>query len=212
MKTLSVKQKAKNFLKLTLLSLLSMAAIVSCSKKNDDGAAQPPVLPTVSCANGQVAPAGYTCLYNDGALFAGSGNLVNNVQFSHSSIGLEGVVSLTASSTNSYVDFNDPRIPAKYSGAFTAQGTVNISSDVYCNGIPLRGTYTLTGTQGMYSWGVLSGFVWNLVGPANLQLISSGPSVLVGDMNGLSRDGNNRIGLSVTVHVNSQYCGYIYTR
>jgi len=195
-----------------LLLAVSTAIMAACQKKNDS-APEPQPIPTMNCAVGQVAPAGYNCVYNNnGNLYAGAGSLINNVQFSYSTIGMEGVVSLTATSANSYVDLNDPRIPAKYSGAFSAQGTVKFGSDVYCNGIPLAGDYVLSGTDGMYTWGVLSGFVWNLSGPTNMQLRASGSSVLVGDINGLSRDGNNRIGLSVTVHVNGQYCGYIYTR
>ena len=202
----------KNLWKWMVLAIISSSAIIACNKK-DDGGGVATVLPTVNCYQGQLPPAGYSCIYDgSGALYAGSGNLVNNVQFSHTTFGLEGMISLTATSTNSYTDFNDPRIPAKYAGGFTAQGTININSDIYCNNVPLRGSYTLNGGTGMYSWGVLSGFIWQLSGPANVQLISSGSSVLVGDINGLSRDGNNRLGLSVTVHVNGQYCGYIYTR
>jgi hypothetical protein len=211
MKNLSAQTKVKNLTKWMLFSAISMSIMVAC-KKNNDSAPEAQAVPTMNCAVGQVAPAGYNCIYNNGNLFAGAGNLINNVQFSYSSIGLEGVVSLTATSANSYVDFNDPMVPAKYSGAFSAQGTVKFGSDIYCNGIPLAGDYVLSGTEGMYSWGVLSGFVWNLTGPTNMQLRSAGSSVLVGDINGLSRDGNNRVGLSVTVHVNGQYCGYIYTR
>ena len=202
----------KNLWKWMILAVISSSAIIACSKKNDDGGSAA-ALPNINCYAGQVVPAGYNCIYDGGgSIYGGSGNLINNVQFSHTSFGLEGTISLTATSADSYVDFNDPRIPAKYSGGFTAQGTVNFTSNVYCNGIPLQGSYNLIGNQGMYTWGVLSGFVWDLSGPTNIQLKSSGSSVLVGDVNGLSRDGMNRIGLSVTVHVNGQYCGYLYTR
>ncbi len=205
-------------IKLSILALLSVLALIACQKKDDGAGAQS--LQTINCYNGQIAPQGYTCIYNgggiyDGGGYYGGGNLINNVQFQHDSIGLSGVLSLTANSGSSFMDFNDPRLPAKYFGNVTAQGSVNFTSNVTCNGVPLTGNYNLSGSQGMYSMGILSGFNWNLtstVNGLNIQLVSSGSSVLYGDVNGLTRDGMNRIGLSVSVYVNNQYCGYIYTR
>lgn len=199
--------------KLSLLALLSVAAMIACQKKDDGGGSS---VQTINCYQGQIAPEGYVCNYNggiyDGSGMYGGGNLINNVQFEHSSIGLTGVVSLSANSSMGFVDFNDPRLPAKYFGNVTAQGTVNINSNVTCNNMSLAGQYTLNSSQGMYSAGILSGFTWILTGPVNLELRAAGSSVLYGDMNGLTRDGMNRIGLSVGVYVNNQYCGYIYTR
>lgn len=198
-----MKQSAKNIFTTTILSALAVLTIVACNKKSDGGSS-----PEVVVSNCGVN----ACINPNGPIYAGSGNLANNVRFSYAPLGLEGAVSLTAISTNSFVDYNDPSLPAKFYGAFAAQGTVTMQTNLMCGNIPLSGSYVLTGSEGMYSAGILSGFIWNLSGPTNIQLIASGSSVLYGDVNGLLRDGNTRMGLSVSVYVNNQYCGYIYTQ
>lgn len=205
-------KKTNNKAKLMVLSVISGLILSACNPRNDNDPVSQPTTSVIACVPGQLPPTGYICSYNGqpgGPIYGGVGDLVNNVRFTYSSVGLEGVMSLTAVNVNNPAILNQENAPSVYSGQFSAQGTLTIQNgNGLCNA-PV-GNYTISVNSGLYNIGYISNVVLVATGPGTIELQGSGALYAVSG--GLRRDNQNiRIGLTAQVRVNGLPCGTIST-